>query len=173
MTPATSAKGKLQWTTEFSPAGHGRVFMPVLDEDGVEYGYTVRKFDDQVGPKTLNFVQNSKGSWYTGPRGTKLNHLLVVEDQLSALRASHYLNTVALLGTNVTDGTLSVLKERKYDYVYLALDADAFPVSIRLARRLRDAGINVRVLKLEKDVKNMDEPELIEWLDEMDINWYE
>lgn len=173
ITPVSITKGQLQWTEEYSPAGHGRVLMPVFDENGQEYGYTVRKFDDQPGAKTLSYLENGKGSWYFGPPRTSLKQLIIVEDQLSALRASHYLNSVALLGTNVTDGTLKVLKERKFDNVYIALDPDAFPTSIKLARRLRDAGVNVTVVKLTKDIKNMNDIELLDWLTEMDINWYE
>jgi DNA primase len=149
------------------------VLMPVLDENGSVYGYSCRKYDTQEGPKTLSFVDGSKGCWYNGPVNAKAKQIIVVEDQLSALRASHYLNSVALLGTNLTDAALKVLKERQYDNVYLALDPDAFPVSIRMARRLREAGVSVAVLKLPKDIKNMNESELLEWLDKMNVNWYE
>ena len=172
MGPHQIAQGRAHWTQQHSPGGCGRLLLPVLDEDGIPYGYTARKLDNQQGAKTLMYVENSKGSWHAGPP-SKQPKLIIVEDQMSAIRASHYLNSMALLGTNLTDAALTVLKAKKYDTIYLALDADAFPTSIRLAHRLRKAGVKVTVLRLKKDIKNMNEVELVNWFDEQGINWYE
>jgi hypothetical protein len=155
------AKGLLRWTTEHSPAGHGRLVMPALDPDGRPYGYVARKLDNQEGAKTLTFAEDTRGSWYFNRNSS--SRLLIVEDQLSALKASQYINAVALLGTNLTENTLSCIKKGQYTDIYLALDADAFPKSIRMAVELRPR-LKLSVIRLRKDIKDSTNKEIHELL---------
>lgn len=146
------AKGLLRWTTKHSPPGHGRLVLPVIDHAGYPYGYVARKLDNQNGAKTFTFASDTEGAWYMNrSSGTRL---VIVEDQLSALKASQFVNAVALLGTNISEATLTAIKAGRYTDIYLALDADAFPKSIKLAVELRPH-LKLNVIRLRKDLKNM------------------
>lgn len=134
----------------------------MFDRVGVQYGYVSKRtpLDKHVGglPKNLSMLDRpNEGAWYA-PMANK-RKLIVVEDQLSALRASEYMTSVALLGTHVTDTIKDSIKAGKFDVVYLALDPDAFTKSIKLARELRE-DIPVQVLRLPKDIKDMTHEEV-------------
>ena len=126
--------------------------LPVIDHAGYPYGYVARKLDNQNGAKTFTFASDTEGAWYMNrSSGTRL---VIVEDQLSALKASQFVNAVALLGTNISEATLTAIKAGRYTDIYLALDADAFPKSIKLAVELRPH-LKLNVIRLRKDLKNM------------------
>lgn len=116
------SKGGLSWTNRHSigPIA-GRLVIPVADENMSIYGYTARKLDEQAGPKTLSFFENKRGAWYFNPSSLDV---IIVEDQLSAIRASKYLNAVAILGTDIPDAVLDILRDRA-GKIFLALDKDA------------------------------------------------
>jgi DNA primase len=135
--------------------------MPTMDQDGDIYGYVVRKLDSQHGPKTLSIFGQNIGAWYACRDS---DELVIVEDQLSALRASDYMNAVALMGTNLTEEVLrTIIDTPTYSGVFLALDRDAFPTAIKIAHRVRPR-LKMKVIKLPKDLKDMDESELTETL---------
>jgi hypothetical protein len=134
--------------------------MPVLDTAGYPYGYVARKMDDQPGPKTLSMIGQNQGCWYNC-KGSK--ELLVVEDQISALRASEYVNTVALLGTTMTDDVIKSIKAGQYTGIFLALDPDAFPLSVKMAHLLKPH-FKMKLIRLKKDLKDMDEDMLVNTL---------
>lgn len=160
------AQGELRWTSEFSEEGEGRLVMPVRDMRGELYGFTARKLTKGGrGPKTLNFLENSRGSWYHGPGKQSL---LLVEDQLSALRASSFVSSVAVLGTHISDFLLADLINSGYTTVYLALDKDARKQGLKTAIRLRSK-LKMKVPDLPKDVKDMTDDELKEWLNKSGI----
>lgn len=142
--------------------------MPVMDSKGAVYGYVARKLDNQVGSKTLSMLDNNRGAWYSCYNSRLL---MIVEDQLSAIRNSQYMNTVALLGTSMSPGIMTEIKSGGYTDIYLALDPDAFPKSIKMAREIRPS-FSVQVVRLPKDIKNMTEDEHLEWLDKNEIEWY-
>lgn len=153
------SRGELRWTTDYSDEGHGRVVMPVRDSQGTLYGFTARKLDDQRGPKTLSFLDNSRGSWYkcqeVAPWGERTTDLLIVEDQLSAIKASDRINTVALLGTDMSDSFLNEVVDGNYDNVYLALDKDAYQKAIGLVLKHRHRIPNMTTMFLKQDLKDM------------------
>lgn len=159
------SKGGLSWTTEHSSKpGQGRLVIPVADENMNIYGYTARKLDDQHGPKTLSFFENKRGSWYFNPTSMDV---IIVEDQLSAIRASKYLNAVALLGTDIPDALLTILRDRA-GKILLALDKDAYRKSLKTAM-LCASRIKLTPVKVPKDLKDMNEYELIEFLSKQGI----
>ena len=161
--PELQAHGLLRWTEDHSHSGRGRVVFPIRDRLGNPYGYVARKFDDQPGPKSLTMAEDVCGSWY-------LNHaldpdtILIVEDSLSALKASWFVNSVALLGTHASESTLKALKDGGYTNIFVALDADAFTSAIRMTAMMRPKFPGVRVLRLRKDIKDMQTNEVVELL---------
>lgn len=132
-----------------------------MDQAGDIYGYVVRKLDNQNGPKTLSIFASNQGAWYPCDHS---DELVIVEDQLSALRASDYMNAVALMGTNLTEDILrTIIETPTYKAVFLALDRDAFPTAIKIAHRVRPR-LKMKVIKLPKDLKDMDETTLVDTL---------
>jgi len=72
------------------------------------------------------------------------------------IRASEFITSVSLLGTNLNDKKIDELLEVKPPFIYLALDADAFAKSVEYTAKFR-ARTNGRIqlMRLRKDVKNM------------------
>jgi DNA primase len=134
--------------------------MPVRDTYGKLYGFVARSLGTNDGPKTLSFLDGNRGAWYPCA-GAK--EVIIVEDQLSAIRASRYLHAVALLGTNLSDELLSALVQQGYDSVHLALDKDAYDKAVKTALRIRNK-LKVYVPRLDKDIKDLSEEQLVDWL---------
>lgn len=138
--------------------------LPTFDEDGEIYGYVARAVDKMTKPKTISVFAENRGAWYrlhTGASGSESDELIIVEDQLSAMRARWYLHAVALLGTHVPYPVIERIKKGNYKKVWLALDRDALPKAVKLAGTLRALGIPVRVLPLKEDLKDMTEQQII------------
>lgn len=149
---AASAKAGIGWdeTTQ-------RVAIPVRNFQQEDLGCILRAIDGQQ-PKTLSHVEQGAISWFTNRDTDKV---IIVEDQFSAIRASHYLTSVALLGTNLNEERLYEIRRTKPTKVYLALDPDAFAVSVKYATRFRSL-LPMTLVKLPKDVKDMAHEELEE-----------
>jgi len=94
-------------------------------------------------------------AWYTN-RTTRT--LIIVEDQLSAIRASDYVNSVALLGTNLNQERATEIREAGLRPAYLALDKDAWELSVRYAKQYRTY-LGLQLLRLDKDIKDMTDEE--------------
>ena len=132
----------------------GRLFLPVRDRLGNLKGYTTRSLDG-TGPKSLRFVDNQCRAWYPNPY-SKI--LVIVEDQLSAIRASSKFNAVALLGTHMTTEDVMEIRRAGYEQVVLLLDNDAFDKAVRYVVEFRPL-LRMTTHKLPKDIKNMTEEE--------------
>lgn len=142
-----------------------RLCIPVRSFTGAERGVTLRSLSGQ-SPKTLTHTEQGALSWFT-------NHatpgVIIVEDQLSAIRASDYLTSVALLGVNLNDERAAEIKASGLRPVYLALDADAWELSLRLAIKYRSY-LGIKLLRLSKDIKDIDNEELADWFASVGIN---
>lgn len=136
-----------------------RLVLPVLSFRGEMEGATLRSLSGQK-PKSLSHTESMAMAWY-------LNHssdsLIIVEDQLSAIRAADYVNAVALLGVNLSDDRASVIRAAKFDEVFIALDNDAFQLTLDYSIKYRSY-LQLVPLKLEKDIKDMSTKELEAWL---------
>lgn len=147
-----------QWTDSYG----GRVVMPVRNERGVATAYNLRSYMGD-SPKALihRIMEDAGQAWYQGCPYP--SHILIVEDQPSALRASlaTNVNSIALLGTSIPHSLIETIKH-KYDYkpaVVVALDQDATPEAMRQVPVLRSIYDKVKVMALEKDVKDTTEEE--------------
>lgn len=132
--------------------------MPVRDDEGWLYGFTARSLTGQK-PKTLSFIEDSRGAWYSN---TESNDLIIVEDQLSAIRCSEYINAVALLGTAISIRLAKEIAENKFDTVYLVLDKDAYSKALGLGMDF--PGLNMKIPMTTKDMKDMEPEQLRNWL---------
>ena len=147
------------WTTDFG----GRVAMSVRSQSDTHRGWLLRSITGTQRTKVLNFINPDEESlsWYkTKPFAATV----LVEDIPSALRASTYVNSVALLGTGVGSDRASEIARHSTRPLVVALDQDATDIAFRIARKWSLLWEDVVVLPLTKDIKNMNEEELKELL---------
>lgn len=136
-----------------------RLFIPLRGWDGSDLGYVGRRLGEGLGPKALTRSNTPDAmAWY--PKGGS-DKLIIVEDIFSAVRASKYENAVALLGTHMNQARADAIKEFVGSgTVYLCLDADAFNKAIKLAFTFKNTIPSLKVKKLSKDIKDLDETSL-------------
>ncbi len=142
------------WTTEFG----GRIAMSVRSPKDLHRGWVLRALSSTVRTKALTYLEKGEGlSWYkTQPHtGTVL-----VEDIPSAIRASRYVNAVALLGTGIGLTRAAEIAEHAPRPITVALDQDATALSFRWAHKYKLLWDTVKVLPLTKDIKNMTEDDV-------------
>ena len=127
-------------------------------------GWVLRSLGTAAHTKALSYTGGEVGlSWYkTHPHAPTI----VVEDIPSALRASQYINSVALLGTGIGQVRAEEIAEHARNGVIMALDQDATGLSFRWARKWGLLWGDVTVLPLKQDLKDMNEQELKELLNE-------
>lgn len=141
-----------------------RLVIPVKDYYGEVRGCALRSFDGSQ-PKSKSHTEKGALSWFVKPTATKC---IIVEDQLSAIRASDYLTSVALLGTHINESNIQEIVDTGLAPVYLALDADAYNKAVNYVMRFRSL-LRMRLVKLEKDIKDMSPDELEELMQVYEI----
>ncbi|KKK47839.1 hypothetical protein LCGC14_3151140 [marine sediment metagenome] len=143
------------WTTDFG----GRVAMSVRSQSDTHRGWLLRSITGTQRTKVLNFMNPDEEalSWYkTQPFAATV----IVEDIPSALRASTYVNSVALLGTGVGLDRASEIARHSTRPLVVALDQDATDTAFRIARKWGLLWGDVIVLPLTRDIKNLNDEEL-------------
>ena len=151
------------WTEDFG----GRIAMSVRSPQDTHRGWVLRSACDRpVTTKAYSYVDEGqpKASWY---RTRTAGPTVLVEDIPSAVRASEYVNAVALLGTGVSPPVALEIAERRTGRVIVALDADATAQAIRLAQKHALLWGDVSVAILTKDLKDQTEEELCETISRM------
>lgn len=134
----------------------GRLVLPVENARSERLGAVLRSLDGKQ-PKTLNHTEKDAIAWYIN---TATPDIIIVEDQLSAIRASDYLTSVALLGTHLNEDRVSEIRRVAGNgRVYLALDADAWASAVKYAIHYRNQ-LKLDLVKLNKDIKNQTDEEL-------------
>lgn len=105
-------------------------------------------------------------SWYKWTRRSKT--LLLVEDQVSAVRAARDFHVISLLGTTLSEAKVrEIVYNHEYDKVILCLDKDATYKSISSTLRLRGTIKGLLMKSLEKDVKDFTEEEYSQFCKEI------
>ena len=145
ITASHVANAGFGWDTETS-----RLVMPVRSYEGEELGVMLRALDDRK-PKVVSHTEKGAIAWYVN-RITP--GVIIVEDQLSAVRASDFLTSVALLGTNLSDERVMEIKKAGLGPVYLALDNDAVASAVKYVVKYRGV-LPMRLVRLDKDIKDM------------------
>jgi hypothetical protein len=165
-------------------ADDGRIVFPIISPSGADRGDNVRAYPDLLPlesstytSKALIFKPESEVglSWHRigylnqvgGDDARVLSMpsffpdvLVILEDQLSAIKASRMVDAVALLGTDLSALKIKEIsdeigKRRLYTKVVLLLDADAYGKALKILMRTRALLPNVIVRKLSADVKDM------------------
>lgn len=118
-------------------------------------GYNFRTYG-ALKPKALivKISEDFRGlAWYNTLRTSP--SLVIVEDQMSAIRLEPHVHAVALLGTNLNEIKIEEIAESpRYRDIYLCLDNDATSEAIRLKFRWQERLPQLRVIGLEDDVKD-------------------
>ena len=148
------------WTTDFG----GRVAMSVRSPQDTHRGWVLRALANTDRAKALTYIEKGEGlSWYkTSPHAPTA----LVEDIPSSVRASIYMNAVALLGTGIGMARAQEISEFAPRPILLCLDQDATDQSFKWARKWSLLWGDVKVLPLKKDLKDLQEEELKELLNE-------
>lgn len=136
--------------------GSGRLCIPVYNWKGVLDGHVLRSLTGAT-PKAITFVKSNSMAFYHKEGSTKT---IVVEDAFSAIRLSRYTTAIALLGTNLNPSRIHDIFSTKAQEYYLWLDGDAFNLAVKYALKYKHL-IKLHVRKLTKDIKDLDEIELV------------
>lgn len=142
--------GGFGWDTESN-----RLTMPVRGAQGQELGVMLRSLSGEK-PKVISHTEKGAMAWYVN---LTIPGLIIVEDQLSALRASDYLSSVALLGTNLSEERVAEIKKAGLGPVFLALDNDATASAVKFVVKYRTV-LPMQLVRLDKDIKDCTNEEL-------------
>jgi hypothetical protein len=134
------------------------IWMPVRDRLGYERGGIIRRLEKGVKPKAVSYktTDSSWMAWYPRVNDGELQPLVIVEDQISALRAwqAGY-SAVALLGTVLSGDRVAELEAIvRREPIALALDNDAFSIACGYCTKYSDR-LNMRAVLLNKDLKDL------------------
>lgn len=171
LTDAEIAYGGISQTRD------GKIIYSIYNDKRKRIGNAIRAYKDiyeghlplATMPKTINQMfkeQYPLMSWYYKGRNHKkeFDTLVVVEDIPSALRLNPYTDSLALMGTHFADDKAAVIRKKKYKHIYLCLDQDATRKAARLTRQSQLLLPQIKVKFIKKDIKNMDQTELEEFL---------
>jgi hypothetical protein len=146
------------WSVFFPPKMKRYLYKNNVDEDKIQLYYDV-KLDRAVFPigvsdavgRSLGKSRNkwhryaSSGLPFIVPNG---DPVYIVEDAASACAVSKYGTGFALLGTNLTDKLLDILRE--YPHVVVCLDRDASMKAVQMKIRLSQfTRAEVRLLNVD------------------------
>lgn len=153
--------------------GRGAYVLPVYDRYGVVRGYTVRQptwkgplaaprtgWEDYDGPKSLGYPSNTEPfqSWYIPDNDPSNDTVVIVEDQISAIKAADEgYRALALLGTHLNGDRVREIQLERPERTVLALDADAENIACKLAQKWAIALPGFEMRLLAADLKDCPE----------------
>ena len=139
-----------------------RIMFPLDDRNGRIVAFSGRIYDNSKMSKYMNTKETSifvKGTCLYHYNASKeyvreKKYVIVMEGFMDVIRASTIgiKNTVALMGTALTEENISLLKKLSLN-VYLCLDGDkpGQDADLHNGELLEKAGINVKVIRLSND----------------------
>lgn len=142
-----------------------RIVLPIYDATGREVGATLRAKHKDTTPKSIICLTDLDAlclSFYGGKQNKET--MLVVEDQASAIRASYYCSSVALLGTSMNVMKARAIAKTSTKKIIFCLDKDAFSSSIDLATKYGAMFDKHATVCPPMDLKNMTEEALADFM---------
>lgn len=138
-------------TISYVPELEGFSF-PVGNHAGAVIGSVVRWFDGR-DPKSRNYVSNTAPPFIAFTGGGAEYPLVVVEDQLSALKFNSLpCRAVALLGT-VINWEIAHEIRKVSPKIVLALDRGTLPLALKYKSRFEMLFDDITIWQLDKDLK--------------------
>lgn len=166
LTPNLIATAKWRWTPDYE----GRVIMPILAPNGSVRGEQLRSYDPTARSKGM--IQRLSEAdelmcWYVFQRYPSI--LVIVEDQPSALRIAGVkgMAGLALLGTSLSYERALEIKSLGIKSEVLCLDNDATSKAVATVVEYRRLLPRIKMVALQKDVKNMTQEEFDMFLQEV------
>ena len=150
---------ELSWTGDQSTRDGRRVCYPIFGPDTKKRGENYRSYEDGVTPKAIIHLGKEDAiasAWYKFTRTSKC--LVLVEDQVSAIKLAPYTHALALLGTNLSEAKASEIGD-EYERIYLCFDNDAIGTAIKTQIEWSSRFPNMGILGIMKDIKDMDDNE--------------
>lgn len=142
----------------------GRLIYPIYDYRGYMIGENLRAVSPSQKPKVLINKFSDNVPLMHVPLGFEFkDKVVLVEDQTSAIKVSKLVPTIALLGTNLQDGGLSLLRQIGIKHITILLDADDAGISgsMKLQQRLGPFfNVTSIIIPHGKDPKDLDWTEL-------------
>lgn len=141
----------------------GEYALPLLDILGHVTGYNIRQpwrhapLNGVPGrPKALIYMHSHSPTYSAYYRDGSRKPLILVEDQLSAIKvyASGVANAVALCGVHLDAARVRAISQIMPPEVIIALDEDATSYAFLAAKRFGLAFRKIRVAMLGKDLKD-------------------
>jgi DNA primase len=89
---------------------------------------------------------------------------------MSAIKLAPYVHSLALLGTNLSEAKVNEIPKAgpdKYDNIYLCFDNDAIGVAVKTQLDWVSVLPNMRILGLQKDIKDMTDDEFTVFLERL------
>lgn len=154
-------------TDEFYGNGWGysretnQAIFPIKDENQEVVCYQARNFYKGAKSKYTNYGDKERGHAFFG--GGK-SVLVLTEDVLSAIKVFRFVDSLALLGTHLSDKKLSFIKPKKYTEVSVWLDPDKWKEAIAITKTLQLVGYKSRAILSEKDPKEHTNEEIVAYL---------
>lgn len=130
-------------------------------------GATLRAMKGDNGPKSMICMVNNDWpcmSFYEG--ASNPSTIIIVEDQASAVRASRYCSSVALVGVYMDSVKAREIAKTDKKKAIFCLDKDAFSKTIKLAQQYGDMFDTHKAVCPPKDLKDMGEEQLKEFIAE-------
>jgi hypothetical protein len=161
---------ELAWTGDSADRDGRRVSYPIFDPNFNKRGENYRSYQGGV-PKSLihlGLEDAVASSWYKFRRASKV--LVIVEDQVSAIKLAPYVHALALLGTNLSEAKVNEIPKEgpeKYDSIYLCFDNDAIGTAVKTQLDWVSVLPNMRILGLQKDIKDMTDDEFTQFLERL------
>lgn len=160
---------EISWAGWLHAPVRDALVIPVYSPYGQVRGCVAKHFDPATIPKSLTYkeVDDVWMGWYirdlASPKDDKgkFDQVIVVEDAISAVKASRIYPAVAIFGTHLNSKMMEEILSQS-DNVILALDKDATLKAHDYAKQFAMYG-NFRAIALSKDIKDMTKEELGVW----------
>lgn len=149
-----------------------RIVMPVKNPLGLTLGVQARSYRSNVRTKSLNYKEVLTEpfiSWFIRPSNPEKVPLFVMEDQVSALKMSRFVPSLALIGTEISLEKAAEIS-KYFRNIVLILDADAWHKSLKLKKKITSLFPEMVASNLcvqeKSDVKEIPLERLKSWLKE-------
>ncbi len=154
-----------RWSGEADGRYGRRISMPIYGPDGRERGTSYRSYEG-AKPKAIVELRDEScivGSWYKWRRASEV--LVLVEDQISAIKLAPYVHALALLGTNISEELAEEIATANYKQVLICLDEDAILKAVKLQLAWRGKIKHLQVVALgTTDIKDMTDEDFTKFL---------
>lgn len=157
-----------QWTGDGDGFYERRVAYPIYGPDSKKRGANYRSYQGYTPKSLINLFSDDAiaCSWYRWRRTSDC--VVLVEDQMSAIKVAGRYHSMALLGTNLSDAKIEEIKQLGYKRVFLSLDNDATAEAIKIQIANRSKLPNLLVMALQKDIKDMKPDEMEEYFNRLE-----